>query len=260
MVHGDGEFGTTMKDKTYRLFGELAARYDLHTPPGAYQPDHDFVLEELGRYGPGARVLDLGCGTGALLESLRGAGLDGYGIDVSPEMVAVAEQRLGPGIVWVQRLQDVEEREAYDALVSLSFPFNYCADVPEARATLAAFHRALRPGGLLLLQVAHAANAPDRLIEDWESGPAGERDVQFLCRFLAVPAVPDAVPSVRAQYVYSCRSLNELLYEEHVLNIADVHLIASLLRETGFSEIRIYENCRREPLVNALAPYILGIR
>jgi len=246
-----------MKDKTYRLFGELATRYDLHTPPGGYRPDHDFVLEELRRFGPGARVLDLGCGTGALLESLRGAGLEGQGIDVSPEMVAVAERRLGPGAVRIGRLQDVNEREAYDALVSLSFPFNYCADVPEACAALAGFHRALRPGGLLLLQVAHAANAPDRLIEDWEPGPAGDRDVQFLCRFLPVSG---DVPSVRAQYVYSCRSLNELLYEEHVLNLADVHLIAGLLREAGFSEIRIYDNHRREPLLNALAPYILGTR
>ena len=246
-----------MKNKTYRLFGELAARYDLHTPPAAYRPDHDFVLEELRRFGPGARVLDLGCGTGALLESLRGEGLEGYGIDVSPEMVDVAGQRLGPGLVRIGRLQEVDEREAYDALVSLSFPFNYCADVPEARAALAGFHRALRPGGLLLLQVAHAANAPDRLLEDWEAGPAGEKDVQFLCRFLPVSG---DVPSVRAQYVYACRSLNELLYEEHVLNLADVHLIAGLLREAGFSEIRIYDNCRREPLLNALAPYILGTR
>lgn len=249
-----------MKEKTSRLFGEFAARYDLHTPPGHYRPDHEFVVEELRRFGPSARVLDLGCGTGALLESLRGAGLEGYGIDVSPGMVAVAEQRLGPGVVRVGRLQDLDEREAYDALLSLSFPFNYCADVPEARETLAGFHRALRPGGLLLLQVAHAANAPDRLLEDWEPGPAGERDVQFLCRFLAVSGDVGDVPSVRAQYVYSCRSLNELLYEEHVLNIADVNLVAGLLRDAGFSEIRIYDNCRREPLLNALAPYVLGVR
>ncbi|MFL6201330.1 MAG: hypothetical protein ACJ76J_19340 [Thermoanaerobaculia bacterium] len=67
------------------------------------------------------------------------------------------------------------------------------------------------------------------------------------------------MPAVRAQYVYSCRSLNELL-DEHVLNLADVHLLAGLLREAGFSEIQISDNCRREPLLNALAPYILGTR
>lgn len=255
-----------MTDKTYRLYGELAERYDLHTPPEPYRPDHEFVLDELRRFGPGARVLDLGCGTGALLERVREAGFEACGIDASPEMAAVAEKRLGHlghlghGAVRVQRLQDLEERDAYDALVSLSLPFNYCAGVSEAREALARFHQALRPGGLLLLQVAHAANAPDCLIEEWAPGPAGEKDIQFLCRFLAVPGDVDAEPAVRAQYVYSCRSLNELLYEEHLLNVADVNLVAGLLHEAGFSEIRIYDNCRREPLLNNLSPYILAIR
>ncbi len=246
-----------MRERTYQLYGDLANRYDLHTPPRNERPNYEFILEELRRCGPGTRVLDLGCGTGALLEHLRDAGLEARGLDVSPEMIAVAQRRLGPGVVRVQRFQDLEEREDYDAVLSLSFTFNYCAGVSEAREVLAGFHRALRPGGLLLLQVAHAANAPDRLIEDWEPGPAGERDVQFICRFLGEPGNE---PVVRAQYVYSCRSLNELLYEEHILNVADVHLIAGLLRETGFSDIRIYDNCRREPLLSSLAPFVLGIR
>lgn len=246
-----------MQEKTYRLYGELASRYDLHTPPGNYRPDHELVLEEVRRFGPAARVLDLGCGTGALVESLREAGLEGYGIDVSPEMVAIVEERLGPGAARVGRLQDLDEQEEYDALVSLSFPFNYCVDVAEARAALAGFHRALRPGGLLLLQVAHAPNCPASLIEEWSPGPAGDRDVQFICRFRPVPG---EVPAVCAQYLYVCRSLNELLYEEHLLNVADVHLIAGLFREAGFSEIRIYENHLREPLSRAMGPYILGTR
>lgn len=108
-----------MDEKTYRLFGELAARYDLHTPPRLYRPDHELVLEELRPAGPRARVLDLGCGTGALLEFLRKAGFAARGIDASPEMIAIAEQRLGPGVVRVERLQDLAEREEYDALVSL---------------------------------------------------------------------------------------------------------------------------------------------
>ncbi|HEX7182302.1 MAG TPA: class I SAM-dependent methyltransferase [Thermoanaerobaculia bacterium] len=244
-------------DQRYELFGAFAARYDLHTPPDHYQPDHEFVLDELRRFGPGARVLDLGCGTGAFLQRARDAGFDASGIDISREMVAVAEQRLGPGAVRVQRLQDVDEREAYDALVSLSLPFNYCSGVSEAREALAGFHRALRPGGLLVLQVIHAPNAPDRLIEEWEPGPGGEKDIQFLCRFTAQPG---GEPALRAEYVYSCRSLNELLYEDHLLNVADVSLVAELLRETGFSAIRIYDNSQREPLSHSVAPFVLGFR
>lgn len=245
-------------DQNFRLFGEFAARYDLHTPPDLFQPEHELVLDELSRLGAGARVLDVGCGTGVFLKIAREAGFEAAGIDIAPGMIAVAERRLGPGIARVQRLQDVAETEAYDAIVSLSWPLNYCADVSEARDSLARFHRALRPGGLLLLQVAHAANASGRLMEDWQPGSGGERDVQLLFRFAPVPDAPE--PTLRAQYVYSCRSLHELFFEEHILRVADVHLVADLLRETGFSEIRIYNDSRREPLANAVAPFVLGVK
>lgn len=245
-------------DKSYRLFGDFAARYDLHTPPHHDRPDHDFVLEELRRFGPGARVLDLGCGTGAFLERARAAGLEAFGIDVSPQMAAVAEQRLGPGIVQVGRLQDVDGAEAWDAILALSLPFNYCAGVAEAREVLARFFRALRPGGLLVLQMAHAPNADGRLVEEWEPGPGGERDVQFLCRFAAEPN--SAEPTVRVQYLYCCRSLDELLYEEHLLNVADVNLVAALMQEAGFGDIRIYNDCGRGPLTYSPAPFLLGTK
>jgi SAM-dependent methyltransferase len=242
----------------YELFGTFAARYDLHTPPDHDLPDHELVLGELSRLGRGARILDLGCGTGVFLQRAREAGFSVSGIDISPEMVAIAEQRLGPGVVRVQRLQDVEEREAFDALVSLSLPFNYCAGVSEARQALAGFHQALRPGGLLLLQAIHAANVPDRLLEEWGEGPGGEKDVQFLCRFVSEP--DGGEPAVRVQYVYSCRSLNELLYEEHVLRVADAQLIAELLRETGFSGVRINGDSGPGLPVHAAAPIISGYR
>lgn len=243
-------------EKTFKLFGDFAARYDLHTPPHHDEPDHDFVLGELRRLGPGARVLDLGCGTGAFLERARAAGLDAFGIDISPEMAAVAEQRLGPGIVRVQRLQDVNDVESWDALLALSLPFNYCASIAEAREVLARFHRALRPGGLVVLHMAHAPNATGRLIEEWEPGPGGERDVQFLCRFKAEPE--SAEPTVRVQYLYCCRSLDELLYEEHLLNVADVNLVAGLMKEAGFAEIRICNDSEGGPLTYSPVPFVLG--
>ena len=46
----------------------------------------------LGR--PIARVLDVGCGGGFLLEELARRGYSGTGIDLSPESVAIANQRL----------------------------------------------------------------------------------------------------------------------------------------------------------------------
>ncbi|HWM90691.1 MAG TPA: methyltransferase domain-containing protein [Thermoanaerobaculia bacterium] len=242
----------------HRLFREAAARYDLHTPPHHYQHDHRFVLEELSRLPSPARVLDVGCGTGVFLERARAAGLDALGLDAAPEMVAFAQERLGPEVVRLGRMQDLDEREAQDAIVSLCWSFNYCASLAEAGEILARFFRALRPGGLLILQTAHAANATGRLQEDSEPGPDGEPDdIRFLYRFTPEPGEE---PRLIAQYVYACRSLNELVFEEHVLEAADVLRLGELARKAGFDEIRIYDNWRREPFSRSLSPFLLAVR
>lgn len=247
-----------MTTSIYKLFDDAAARYDLHTPPHHYQHDHRFVIDEVSRIASCARVLDVGCGTGVFLQRAREARLDVQGIDISPGMVSVAEARLGPGVVRVERMEDVEEADAYDAIVSLSWSFNYCASTEVARDVLARFLRAVRPGGVLVLHVAHAANASGRLLEDWEPGPGGEPDdVQFLYRFTALPGDE---PRLLAQYVYACRSLDELVTEKHVLSVADARLVAELARETGFEDVRIYDNWRREPFSGSVSPFVLAVR
>jgi 2-polyprenyl-3-methyl-5-hydroxy-6-metoxy-1,4-benzoquinol methylase len=53
------------------------------------------VLETIDRHArAGGRVLDVGCGTGFLLERLAGRGYSGIGVDLSPESVAHASRRL----------------------------------------------------------------------------------------------------------------------------------------------------------------------
>lgn len=241
----------------YLLFGAAARRYDLHTPPHHYQDDHAFVLGELRSLGP-YPVLDVGCGTGVFLQRARAASLSAFGIDASPEMVELAARRLGPDIVRVARMQDLDDRDTYGALVSLCWSFNYCQSQAEARDVLLSFHRALRPGGRLLLQVAHAPSATGRLQEDWEPGPEGEeRDVQFLYQFL--PEIEDE-PRLRARYTYVCRSLKELFWEEHVLHVADARLVASLILETGFQEVQVFGSWRREPLGSSISPFVLAVK
>jgi ubiquinone/menaquinone biosynthesis C-methylase UbiE len=74
-------------------FGPLAPTYDELRPR-----DDDWweLLDLMVREGGlvGRRVLDLGCGTGAVAESLDERGARVWGVDASEEMLAVARSRL----------------------------------------------------------------------------------------------------------------------------------------------------------------------
>ncbi len=238
----------------YQLFDDLAHRYDLHTPPDHYRHDHAFVIEQAMALGSPCRMLDVGCGTGVLVEKARSAGIVATGVDASPAMVCVAEGRSGQGAAAVRRMQDIDEEAAYDLVVSLSWTLNYCASRAELLDVLRRLHRALRRGGRLLVQVAHAAHVNGRLMEDREPGPGGEPDdVTFLYRFTRIDG--DALP-MRAEYVYACKSLNELVYEQHLLCMADVGAVALCAREAGFTEIEVYDSWRRDPLQGSPSPFV----
>jgi trans-aconitate 2-methyltransferase len=115
------------------------------------------VLARLDGIAPDATVLDVGCGTGRVTETLlervpRGRVL---AIDASQEMVALARARLGErATVWCQSALELELREEVDAVFSTA-TLHWVPEHDRLWATLA---RALRRGGLLEAQCGGAGN------------------------------------------------------------------------------------------------------
>ncbi len=180
------------------------------------------------------------------------------GIDAAPQMVSVAAKRVGKDRVRIERMQNLEETDTYDGIVSLSWSFNYVQSYAEARDLLERLFKALRPKGRLILQIAHAPNASGALGEDRESGPDGqEDDIIFLYRFTAVPEIPGVL---EAQYVYGCKSNGELFFEEHRLCAADANEVAALASMTGFEDIELLDSWHGEPFRNSVNVFLLARR
>ncbi|CAI7980797.1 Class I SAM-dependent methyltransferase [Frankia sp. Hr75.2] len=95
-------------------------------------------------------VADLGCGPGYATAYLHRLGLDVFGVDLSPEMVALARSS-HPGLrfeVGTMTALDLPDRALSGALCRYSLIHTPPADIP---AVLAEVHRVLAPGGHLLL-------------------------------------------------------------------------------------------------------------
>lgn len=103
------------------------------------------------RLRPGSRVLEVGCGTGALLEQVARACPDCAitGVDPVPEMLAVARRRLPERVAlsqaWAEKLPF--GAAGFDLLVSCNM-FHY---IRQPREALAEMRRVLRPGGELVI-------------------------------------------------------------------------------------------------------------
>jgi SAM-dependent methyltransferase len=104
---------------------------------------------------PGATMLDAGCGTGRYSIELARRGYVVHGVDLSPELVAVAGRASAgqPGSVTfaVADILAVPDRH-YDAILCRGV-LNDIIDDDRRDAVFAAFARALRPDGVLVLDV-----------------------------------------------------------------------------------------------------------
>ncbi len=132
-----------------------ACTYDTSSAPQqAWATD---VLARLDRIPQDATVLDVGCGTGRVTESLlalvpRGRVL---AIDASQDMVALARARLGDRAeVWCQDVLDLDLAEPVDVIVSTA-ALHWVPDHDRMWARLAG---ALRPSGILEVQCGGEGN------------------------------------------------------------------------------------------------------
>ncbi|MCL2770396.1 MAG: class I SAM-dependent methyltransferase [Solirubrobacterales bacterium] len=163
----DLEFTYSLIDRIFRLsLGELAdfsgAKYDGDfslSLEEAQRRKHRHVAEQL-RIGPGRRVLDLGCGWGALLNFVRTRGGWGVGVTLSSAQVAACRRHGLDVHLHDARQVSRESFGSFDAVASLGAfehfcsPEQYRAGLQEEgyRDLFARIARMLPSGGRLYLQ------------------------------------------------------------------------------------------------------------
>jgi ubiquinone/menaquinone biosynthesis C-methylase UbiE len=145
--HGFLEATRDGYDRTASLYAE-----NFH----AYLDDKPVDLAMLSAFagvvsmGENKRVLDVGCGTGVTTAKLRSSGIDAFGIDLSPKMIAEA-QRLNPDIEFsVGSMTDLAVADNSVGGVCAWYSTIHVPDDHLPRV-FDEFHRVLVPGGFVLL-------------------------------------------------------------------------------------------------------------
>lgn len=140
---------------------EFARAYDLliHGRDEAEAHPHEVafvrrVFAETARR-PVRDVLDVGCGRGRFLVPLARAGYRLSGVDISRDMLEECGRRLEREGLEAElagtSMEALEYEQQFDALLCLDSVICYLLETERLLETLCRFHRALRPGGVAVL-------------------------------------------------------------------------------------------------------------
>jgi trans-aconitate methyltransferase len=128
-------------------FNLTASEYERLRRGHLYRRRRDLIEQELA----GARVVEVGCGPGALLAELARSHPETtfLGLDVDPKMIAHARERHANGNVRFELLDLT--RETPEPTADFAYSVDVLHHVHQTRAFLRGMHALIRPGGAWLV-------------------------------------------------------------------------------------------------------------
>ena len=177
----------------------------------------------------GGLVLELGCGSGALTRHLVAAGHRVIATDASPAMLALARDAV-PGAEDVRRLTLPDDPlPTADAVVSVGHVLSYLPDVRSVERGFRDLAAALRPGGVL------AVDLLDRGFRAARAGRGPAAAVRGEWAVFATVEFPDPATCVRdiATFVRGADGAWRRDDERHVNVLVDAAGVAALLAGEG---------------------------
>lgn len=116
---------------------------------------------------PGAKVLDLGCGTGRHAAHLASKGFNVIGLDLSAESLREARRNEGINLRFVRQDMRLPLRSrVFDHVLNLFTSFGYFDDPGNQLAVVQNIATTLKPSGTLVLDYLNAGYAETRLVRE----------------------------------------------------------------------------------------------
>jgi SAM-dependent methyltransferase len=232
----------------------LAGLYDRFYPP-AQRADFAFYLPLILQ---ASSVLDVGCGTGALLRMAREAGYSGRLVGLDPAIGMLNQARDLTDIEWVHGdLPTARWTQEFDLAVMTGHAFQELIEDAEIRAALAAIRTALVNGGRFAFET---RNPLDRAWERWPSQYSDETTDADGNRVMCVyqVEVSDDERIVTSISTFTSPGWERAEVSRGSLRFIDAETLATFLAVAGFVIEEQYGDWLRSPLTGT-SPEIITI-
>ena len=218
----------------------LAVSYDRLTNDVNYRQTLAFYKEILAREGCRPRTaVDLACGTGSITVLLAQEGLKVIGVDLSPEMLCVAQQKAqeleNSPLFVCQDLSCLRLPRGVDLAVCALDSLDYITDPTACEEAIRRVYRALNPGGIFIFDV----NTPEKL-RAMDGQVFLDEDDDVYCVWRGNFDEQENICSYGMDLFQRRGDVWHRTFEEHREYAYSEEQLRTYLKDAGFNSIRVY--------------------
>jgi SAM-dependent methyltransferase len=201
----------------------------------------------------GMEVLDLACGHGRIANRLAARGVRVTGLDASAAFLELARrdaEARGLDVEYVEGdMRDLPWSGRFDAIVSWFTAFGYFADDAENKRVLAEAHRAIAPGGRLLINLNNLAG----LLRVLQPSTVTERDGDLLVDQHRFDVASNAMHSKRT--IVRAGRTRDVEYRLRMFTFPELR---DWFHEAGFSAVVCVDNNGDEVTLESYRMNVIG--
>lgn len=133
------------------MYNKLAEYYDRLYLKKDYKKECNFLKNVFRHCKINPKtILDVGCGTGTHCSNLSDMGYSVHGVDISPEMIAIAKAKYPNGSFDVVDIREMNDVSKFDVVISMFCTMTYLTTPLQFNIALESIHQALKPKGLFI--------------------------------------------------------------------------------------------------------------
>ena len=223
------------------VFKNYAYYYNTFNKDKDYKKEAKQIDNLIKKYGNNIfKILDFGCGTGKHDIELKKLGYHCTGIDLSPEMIKIANQDLEKEDInfLVDDIRKFRTKETYDAVISLFHVMSYQNKNQDILSAFTSARKAVKKDGLFIFDVWYGpgvlSDRPCVRVKELE-------DAENKLVRIARPVMHDKENVVNVCYdiliINKNTSLANIIQEEHNMRYFFRPELEFLLNNTGFQLI-----------------------
>ena len=221
-------------------YHNLAVSYDRLTNDVDYESTVRFYCDILKREGLHPRTAaDLACGTGSVALLLAQMGLEVTAVDLSEEMLTVAQQKAqkleNPPRFICQPLQELRLYKGVDLAVCALDSLDYITEPKDCKEAIQRIYKALNPGGIFIFDV----NTPEKL-RAMDGQVFLDEDEDVYCVWRGEFDQETNICSYGMDLFQRRGAVWERSFEEHREYAYSASQLKAYLKAAGFTSIAVY--------------------